>query len=94
MKKSVVTKTTFSQKNDKRFYSLNGITSLPMGHPYLKDPTVYKENKCEKIEKYFIQEKENLKRLEIEAFSKNDKLNLYNQKLSQIFEYFDLNDNT
>ena len=46
------------------------------------------------IERYFFKEKENLKRLEIEAFSKNDSLNLYNQMLSQNFEYYDLNDNT
>ena len=63
MQKSLVTKTKFSQTNDKRFYNLNGVTSLPMGHPYLKDLTAYKESKGKKIEKYFIEGKENLKRL-------------------------------
>ena len=83
----------FSQTNDKKFYNLNGITSLPIGHPYLKDLTTYKENKG-KGEKYFIKEKENLQRLEIEAFLKTDRLNRYNQMLSQNFEYYDLNNNT
>ena len=97
MQKSIVTKSKFSQTNDKRFYNLNGITSLPIGHPYFKDLTAYKENKGENIEKYLIEEKENFKRLEIEAFRKNDRSNLYNQMLSQKFEYFeyyDLSDNT
>ena len=97
MQKSIVTKSNFSQTNDKRFYNLNGIMSFPIGHPYLKDLTAYKENKGENIEKYLIEEKENLKRLETEAFRKNDRSNLYNQMLSQNFEYFeyyDLSDNT
>ena len=34
MQKSVVTKPKFSQTNDKRFYNLNGVALLPMGHPY------------------------------------------------------------
>ena len=78
MQKSVVTKPKFSQTNDKRFYNLNGVALLLMGHPYLKDLTVYKESKGEKIEKYFIEENENLKKLEIEALTKNDRLNLCN----------------
>ena len=97
MEKSVVTKTKFSQTNDKRFYNLNGVTSLPMGRRHLKDLTAYKESKGEKIEKYFIEKKENLKKLEIEAFDKNDRLNLYNQMLdynTQNFEYYNLKDNT
>ena len=79
--KSVVTKIKFSQTNDKRFCNLNGATSLPMGHPYLKDLAAYKESKGEMIDKYFIKEKENFKKLEIETFAKNDRLNLYNQML-------------
>ena len=40
-----IMKTKLSQANDKRFYSLNGITSLPIGHPYLRELTKYKEEK-------------------------------------------------
>ena len=41
-------KTKFSQTNDKRFYNLNGVTSLPIGHPHLQNFTLYKEKKGEK----------------------------------------------
>ena len=37
--KTSIMKTKFSQKNDKRFYSPNGITSLPIGHPPLNKIT-------------------------------------------------------
>ena len=87
-------KTKFSQTNDKGFYNLNGVTSLPMGHPSLKDLTTYKESRGEKIEKYFIEEKENFKKLEIEAFAKNDRLNPYNEMLGKSFEYYNLKGNT
>ena len=60
MQKKSAQKTKFSQTNDKRFYSLNGVTSLLFGRLYLKDLTSYKEKKDEKIEKYFLDEKDNL----------------------------------
>lgn len=37
-----VTKTKFSQFNDKRFYFSDGITSLPLSHPYLKELVEFK----------------------------------------------------
>ena len=37
MVKTVVTKTKFSQLNDKRFYFPDGILSLPYGHPSLSE---------------------------------------------------------
>ena len=37
MEKKTVTKTKFLQFNDKRFYFSDGITSLPLSHPYLKE---------------------------------------------------------
>ena len=67
---------------------------LPTGHPYLKDITLYKEQKGEKIEKYFIEEKNNLKQKEREAFSRNTRLNIYNHILAKNFEYYTLEDNT
>ena len=92
--KNICDENQFSQTNDKQFYNLNGITSLPIGHPYLKDNTLYKEQTGEKIEKYFIEEKNNLKQKEHEAFSRNARLNIYNQILSKNFEYYTLEDNT
>ena len=37
MQKKTLLKTTFSQFNNKRFYYLNGVTSLPLFHPILKE---------------------------------------------------------
>ena len=94
MQQTLISKTTFSQTNDKKFYNLNGVTSLPLGYPYLKQLTAYKESKSERIEKYFLEEKNNLKKLGTEAFSRNRRLSLYNQILAKKFEYYDLKDNT
>ena len=69
MEQTTILKSKFSQTNDKRFYNLNDVTSLPIGHTFLQDATLYKESKCEKIEKYFLDEKRKIG-LEIVAFSK------------------------
>ena len=92
MQKTSMLKSKFSQANDKRFYKLKRITSLPIDHPYLKEGMAYKEKKGELIEKYFIEGKDNLKKKEIEAFSRNERLTIYNQMLCQNFQYYDLND--
>ena len=94
MQQMTIEKTKFSQTYDKRFYNLCGVTSLPIGHPYLKDLTTYKESKSEKIEKYFLEEKNDFKKLQTEAFSKNQILSIYNQILAKKFEYCGLKDNT
>ena len=48
MQNTAVMKTKFSQTNDKRFYNLNGIISLPIGHLFSKDLTSFKEKKRRK----------------------------------------------
>ena len=48
-----IIKTKFSQINNKRFYFLNGITILPIGHPSLSTLTKYKEEKGKKKLKLF-----------------------------------------
>ena len=83
MEKTAVMKTKFYQTNGKRFYNLNGITSLAVGNPYLKALIPYKEKKGEKVEKYFLKEKKNLKKLESEAFLQSSRLSIYNQILSK-----------
>ena len=93
MEQTAILKSRFSQINNKRFYNINGVTSLPIGHPFLQDVTLNKESKCEKIEKYFLDEERKLKSLGIEAFSKNQRLDIYNQILTKNFEYRDLKDN-
>ena len=61
MTKTTVQNTKSSQTNNKIFYFLDGVTSLPLGHPQLKQLTDDKENKEKKIEKYFLDEKNTLK---------------------------------
>ena len=46
-------KTKFSQINDKRFYFPNGVLSLPNGHPSLEEIDKFKNDKGQKIGKYF-----------------------------------------
>ena len=60
----MIKKKIFSQLNDKRFYFPNGIISLPFGHLYLKEIDEYKNEKGQRIEKYFWDEKENFLKLE------------------------------
>ena len=45
MQQRTVTKTRFPQFNDKRFYFSDGITSLPVPHPYLQYSNNYKKKK-------------------------------------------------
>ena len=88
MQKASIMKAKFSQTNNKRFSSPNAITSLPIGHPSLNKLTQYKEEKGEKIEKHFLDEKNNLLRMENKAFLSNERLSIYQQILSQNFKYY------
>ena len=93
MTKTTVQKNKFPQTNDKRFYFLNDVTSLPVGHPLLPGLTNFKELKGERIEKYFLDERNTLKYMERKAFLKNERLNVYNQIFSKNFSYYSLNEN-
>ena len=53
-----IVKTKFSRLNNKSFYFPNSILSLPFGHPSLKELDEFKNEKGQKIEKYFREEKE------------------------------------
>lgn len=76
--KTVVNKTKFSQVNDKRFYSPDGILSLPCGHQVLSEIDEFKKQKGKKIEKYFWEEEDKLCR-----WRKSFRLYLYHQILTQ-----------
>ena len=52
-----VTKTKFSQLNDKMFYFPNAILCLPFGHTALKQLDKYKKKKGQKVESYFTKKK-------------------------------------
>ena len=54
-----VKKSKFAQKNNKQYYSSNGIVSLPFAHPYLKEIIDYKGKNNWKLEKYIQSEKNN-----------------------------------
>ena len=87
MQQKIVTKTKFLQFNDKRFYFSDGITSLPLSHPYLQDLNDCKEKIGQRIEKYFWQEKDKLLAMENKSqlldkryFPLNQKDNFFKQQ--------------
>ena len=53
MQQKVVTKTNFLQFNNKRFYFSDGITLLPLSHPYFKDLNECKEKKDKGLKNIF-----------------------------------------
>ena len=89
--KTSVTKTTFSQLNDKRFYFPNGILSFHYGHPSLYEIDTFNKEKGQKIENYFWQEKDKLLSMEREASQKTPRLQLFEQILPQKPKIVNLN---
>ena len=90
MQQKIAVKTKFSQFNDKRFYFSDGIISLPLSQPYLKELNEYKEQKGQKIEKYFWQEKNKLLAMENKAQLMNERLSVYRQILKSSIQFFPL----
>ena len=79
-----IVKTKFLQLNDKRFYFLNAIISLPFGHNSLTELDTFKKNKGQRIEWYFLKEKEKLLELEKKTLQKCPRLNFLNNTLLQL----------
>ena len=79
-----IVKTKFLQLNDKRFYFLNAIISLPFGHNSLTELDTFKKNKGQRIEWYFLKEKEKLLELEKKTLQKCPRLNFLNNTLLQV----------
>ena len=77
-----ITKTTFSQINDKRFYVPNAIVSLPFGHVALKQLDKYKKKKGQKIE-FFMKKRDKLLELERQALKKCSRLKILDDILLQ-----------
>ena len=73
----MIKKNKFLQLNDKRFYFPNGIISLPFGHLNLKEIDECKNEKGQRIEKYFWNEKENLLKLEKSSLEKCERLDFF-----------------
>ena len=76
--------TKFLQLNDKRFYFPNAIISLPFGHNSLTELDTFKKNKGQRIEWYFLKEKEKLLELEKKTLQKCPGLNFLNNILLQV----------
>ena len=85
-----VIKTKFSQLNDKRFYFPNTIISLPYGHNSLIELDTFKRNKGQRIEWYFLKEKEKLLELEKKTLEKCPRLNFLNNILLQVIKVLPL----
>ena len=90
-----VTKTKYSQLNDKSFYFPNGIILLPFGHASLEEISEFKTEKGQKIEIYFWQGKEKLSAMEKTALQKkNRRLLLFDNILNQQPKIVNLNQRT
>ena len=86
MTTSRITKPKFLQLNDKRFYFPNAVISLPFGHQILDEVDQYKKNQGQRIEKYFLKEKDNLLELEKNALKKCPRLDFLDNILLQSFK--------
>ena len=81
-----ITKSKFLQLNDKRFYFPNAIISLPFGHHILNEIDQYKKKQAQRIEEYFLQEKEHLLELEKAALRKCPRFDFLDNILLQSFK--------
>ena len=91
MIRTTVTKNTFSQLNDKKFYFPNGVVSLPFHHLSFAKRVDFKQKKGQKIEKCFEEEKEHLVRLENTALKNDTRLCLQHQILMSVPNIFNIN---
>ena len=79
MVKNTVVKTKFPQLNDKRFYFPDRIIYLPFGHINLKEIDGFKQEKGQKIERYFWEEKKSFIQHGKKALKNTPRLYLYHQ---------------
>lgn len=86
-----VFKNKFASLNDKRFYFMKGITSLPFGHAYLEQ---VREAKCKyknDIQQNIEHETDNFIKLERDALRKCDRLFIYDTIIRQSPQLVTLN---
>ena len=79
------------QLNDKRFYYLNGVVTLPFHHPSLAETVEFKRKKRTKNWKIFLGGKRALLRLENTALKNHARLWLYHQILMSVPKIFNIN---
>lgn len=68
MQKKSIVESRFSQINDKRFYFADGINSIPLSHPYLRELIDFKQKMDRKLSDIFGKRK---KLFEIENRTQN-----------------------
>lgn len=68
MQKKSIVESRFSQINDKRFYFADGINSIPLSHPYLRELIDFKQKMDRKLSDIFGKRK---KLFEIENRAQN-----------------------
>ena len=81
-----INKMKFASINDKRYYGFDGIVSLPFGHQLLNEVREYKKFLA-KIHTVIEKEKDKILKLEIETFSKNERLRVLRSIYSQPITY-------
>ena len=74
---TTVQKNKFAQLNDKRFYLMNSINSLPFGHFLLNEARNFKNTIKDKIEEVIFEKTDKLIKYEQEALKKNTRLYLF-----------------
>ena len=72
--------------NDKKFYFPNAVVLLPFGNCVLNDFDKFEKDKGQRIENYFLKEKELLLDLENEALKKCPRLDLLSNISLQSFK--------
>ena len=82
----------FEQFNDKKIYFLNGIISLPYGHPYLEKLRKEK-HKYRDIHKVIQRKKDDFLKEESKVIQNIPRLNILKQNFGQI-PIYELNSNT
>ena len=88
-----VQKKTLTQLNDKRYYFQCGVVSLPFSHPHFQKNNQYKWCKKQRIEIWFLKEKDVLKKLEKESILKNHRLLTLQTIYDQMPQFMDLETN-
>ena len=88
MQKKTFTKTKFLQFSDKRHCFSDGITSLTLSYPYLKELVEFKMKMGQGIVIYFWNRKENFLAMENKAQELNERLLLYRQIFTSELQFF------
>ena len=92
MMMTTVNKVQFASLNDKKYYFLDGIVSLPFRHPSLSELRDYKKS-LPKIHTVIKEEKDKLLQLENKIVNNNKRLRILRSIFSQPITYYNLKSN-